>query len=56
MLVTEGQDDFTPGHLSVRLPDDPSRFFMKAHSLGLDEVGGFSCNRKLNSVVARESA
>jgi ribulose-5-phosphate 4-epimerase/fuculose-1-phosphate aldolase len=38
VLVAEGQDDFTRGHISVRLPDDPSRFFMKAHSLGLDEI------------------
>ena len=38
VLVAEGQDDFTRGHISFRLPDDPSRFFMKAHSLGLDEI------------------
>jgi L-fuculose-phosphate aldolase len=38
VLVTEGQDDFTRGHISMRLPDDPARFFMKAHSLGLDEI------------------
>lgn len=38
VLVAEGQDDFTRGHISYRLPDDPSRFFMKAHSLGLDEI------------------
>jgi L-fuculose-phosphate aldolase len=38
VLVGEGQDDFTRGHISVRLPDDPGRFFMKAHSLGLDEI------------------
>jgi L-fuculose-phosphate aldolase len=38
VLVAEGQDDFTRGHISVRLPDDPSRFFMKPHSVGLDEV------------------
>jgi L-fuculose-phosphate aldolase len=38
VLVAEGQDDFTRGHISVRLPDDPSRFYMKAHSLGLDEI------------------
>ncbi len=38
VLVSEGQDDFTRGHISVRLPDDPSRFFMKPHSVGLDEV------------------
>ena len=38
VLVAEGQDDFTRGHISVRLPDNPARFFMKAHSLGLDEI------------------
>src|SRR5215468_6467745 len=38
ILVAEGQDDFTRGHISVRLPDDPSRFFMKPHSVGLDEL------------------
>jgi len=38
VLVAEGQDDFTRGHISFRLPDDPGRFFMKAHSLGLDEI------------------
>jgi L-fuculose-phosphate aldolase len=38
VLVGEGQDDFTRGHISVRLPDDPVRFYMKAHSIGLDEI------------------
>ena len=38
VLVAEGQDDFTRGHISVRLPDDPARFFMKPHSVGLDEL------------------
>jgi ribulose-5-phosphate 4-epimerase/fuculose-1-phosphate aldolase len=38
VLVAEGQDDFTRGHISFRLPDDPSHFFMKAHSVGLDEI------------------
>jgi L-fuculose-phosphate aldolase len=38
VLVGEGQDDFTRGHISIRLPDDPTRFFMKAHSIGLDEI------------------
>ena len=38
VLVAEGQDDFTRGHISVRLPDDPALFFMKAHSIGLDEI------------------
>ncbi len=38
VLVAEGQDDFTRGHISVRLPDNPSHFFMKPHSVGLDEL------------------
>src|SRR5208282_6124834 len=38
VLVAQGQDDFTRGHISFRLPDEPSLFFMKAHSLGLDEI------------------
>jgi L-fuculose-phosphate aldolase len=38
ILVAEGQDDFTRGHISVRLPDDPARFLMKPHSVGLDEI------------------
>ena len=38
VLVAEGQDDFTRGHISFRLPDAPTRFFMKPHSIGLDEI------------------
>jgi L-fuculose-phosphate aldolase len=38
VLVGQGQDDFTRGHIAVRLPDDPSLFFMKPHSVGLDEI------------------
>lgn len=38
VLVAEGQDDFTRGHISFRLPDDPKLFFMKPHSIGLDEI------------------
>ncbi|HEY2135315.1 MAG TPA: class II aldolase/adducin family protein [Xanthobacteraceae bacterium] len=38
VLVDNGQDDFTRGHISVRLPDNPSLFFMKPHSVGLDEI------------------
>ena len=38
VLVAEGQDDFTRGHISFRLPDAPTRFFMKPHSVGLDEI------------------
>lgn len=38
VLVAEGQDDFTRGHISCRCPDDSSLFLMKAHSIGLDEI------------------
>jgi L-fuculose-phosphate aldolase len=38
VLVDQGQDDFTRGHISCRLPDNPNLFFMKAHSIGLDEI------------------
>jgi ribulose-5-phosphate 4-epimerase/fuculose-1-phosphate aldolase len=38
VLVAEGQDDFTRGHISVRVPGDPKLFFMKPHSVGLDEI------------------
>lgn len=38
ILVAEGQDDFTRGHISARLPDQPARFLMKPHSIGLDEI------------------
>lgn len=38
VLVAEGQDDFTRGHISARLPDNPSLFLMKPHSIGLDEI------------------
>jgi len=38
VLVAEGQDDFTRGHISMRLPDDTQLFFMKPHSMGLDEI------------------
>src|SRR5216683_2166804 len=38
VLVAEGQDDFTRGHISARLPEEPFLFFMKPHSVGLDEI------------------
>src|ERR1700752_3965064 len=38
VLVAEGHDDFTRGHISRRLPDNPKLFFMKPHSMGLDEI------------------
>jgi len=38
VLAAEGQGDFTRGHISVRLPDKPAQFLMKAHGIGLDEI------------------
>jgi L-ribulose-5-phosphate 4-epimerase len=38
ILAAEGQGDLTRGHISVRLPDDSSRFYMKPHSFGFDEM------------------
>jgi len=38
ILVAAGQGDFTRGHISVRLPHEHGLFFMKPHSVGLDEV------------------
>src|SRR6516162_819821 len=38
ILVAEGQGDFTRGHISVRVPDNPKLFYMKPHSVGLDEI------------------
>src|ERR1700689_4883455 len=38
ILVAEGQGDFTRGHISVRLPGKPELFYMKPHSVGLDEI------------------
>lgn len=38
ILVAQGHDDFTRGHISVRVPGKPTLFYMKAHSIGLDEI------------------
>jgi L-fuculose-phosphate aldolase len=38
VLAAEGQGDFTRGHISVRVPDDSKLFYMKPHSIGLDEI------------------
>jgi L-fuculose-phosphate aldolase len=38
ILVDTGQGDFTRGHISVRLPDNPKLFYMKPHSVGLDDI------------------
>ncbi len=38
VLDAAGQGDLTRGHVSVRVPGDPARFYMKPHSHGLDEI------------------
>ncbi len=38
VLEMAGQADFTRGHISVRHPDEPDKFFMKPHSVGFDEI------------------
>jgi L-ribulose-5-phosphate 4-epimerase len=38
ILEAEGQGDLTRGHVSVRVPGDPSLFYMKPHSYGFDEI------------------
>ena len=38
ILDDAGLGDFTRGHISVRVPGDSERFFMKPHSFGLDEL------------------
>src|SRR6202142_4155570 len=38
VLVAGGQDDFPRGPISGAVPGNPKLFFMKAHSLGLDEI------------------
>ncbi len=38
ILEAQGQGDLTRGHVSVRVPGDPTHFFMKPHSYGFDEI------------------
>jgi ribulose-5-phosphate 4-epimerase/fuculose-1-phosphate aldolase len=38
ILEGEGHGDMTRGHISVRAPDDPTRFLIKPHTFGLDEM------------------
>src|SRR5580698_1727900 len=38
VLAHQGQGDMTRGHVSVRVPGETDLFFMKAHSIGLDEI------------------
>lgn len=38
ILEANGQADLTRGHVSLRVPGDPTHFFMKPHSMGFDEI------------------
>jgi ribulose-5-phosphate 4-epimerase/fuculose-1-phosphate aldolase len=38
ILAYMGHGDMTRGHVSLRTPHDPSLFYMKPHSVGLDEI------------------
>lgn len=53
ILDAAGQGDFTRGHISVRLPEDPTKFYMKPHSFGLDEMtvdNAVTCDLEGNKV------
>ncbi|HXP31565.1 MAG TPA: class II aldolase/adducin family protein [Stellaceae bacterium] len=38
ILESEGQGDYILGHVTVRLPEDPTRMLMKPASIGLEEM------------------
>jgi ribulose-5-phosphate 4-epimerase/fuculose-1-phosphate aldolase len=38
ILDEAGQGDLTRGHVSVRVPGDPTHFYMKPHSFGFEEI------------------
>lgn len=38
ILENAGQGDLTRGHVSIRVPGDPTHFYMKPHSFGFDEI------------------
>lgn len=38
ILEMLGHGDMTRGHISVRVPGDPNRFYMKPHTFGFDEM------------------
>ena len=38
ILEAEGLGDLTRGHVSIRVPGNPSLFIMKPHSYGFDEI------------------
>jgi ribulose-5-phosphate 4-epimerase/fuculose-1-phosphate aldolase len=38
ILDDAGQGDLTRGHVSIRVPGDPTHFYMKPHSFGFEEI------------------
>jgi L-ribulose-5-phosphate 4-epimerase len=38
VLAHEGQGDYVAGHVSLRVKDDPDRFYMKPAGIGLEEM------------------
>src|SRR5258708_19236024 len=38
ILESEGQGDYCMGHVTMRVPEDPSRILMKAGGMGLEEM------------------
>jgi L-fuculose-phosphate aldolase len=38
ILEAQGLGDLTRGHVSIRVPGDPTHFYMKPHSFGFDEI------------------
>jgi ribulose-5-phosphate 4-epimerase/fuculose-1-phosphate aldolase len=38
ILDEAGQGDLTRGHVSIRVPGDPTHFYMKPHSFGFEEI------------------
>ncbi len=38
IIEAQGLGDLTRGHISLRVPGEPDRFFMKPHSVGFDEM------------------
>ena len=38
ILDAAGQGDLTRGHVSIRVPGDPTHFYMKPHSFGFEEI------------------
>lgn len=38
ILDATGQGDLTRGHVSIRVPGDPTHFYMKPHSFGFEEI------------------